>query len=68
MKYSKWLPQSERRHFMKCRCGEYFDMRDELDVKNHLHRANLPKVKEIYSEEWQNLVDFVHVNRKKKTS
>jgi|GEM_PF-1355513 len=38
MKYNKDLPLSEKRHFMKCECGEYFDMRDLEDVVNHLHK------------------------------
>lgn len=38
MKYNKDLPLSEKRHFMKCDCGEYFDMRDLEDVIHHLHK------------------------------
>lgn len=33
----------ERRHFMKCECGEYFDMRDQKDVMKHLHKFNQSK-------------------------
>jgi hypothetical protein len=38
MKYNKNLPLLEKRHFMKCDCGEYFDMRDLEDVITHLHK------------------------------
>jgi len=40
MKYSEDLPKVEKRHFMKCECGQYFDMRDLEDVFNHLHKYN----------------------------
>ena len=49
MKYSKDLPKEEKRHFMKCDCGEYFDMRDLEDVFNHLHKYNGDKVPVQYS-------------------
>jgi hypothetical protein len=39
MKSIKDLPLTERRHFMKCRCGHYFDMRDLNDVFKHLHKT-----------------------------
>jgi hypothetical protein len=39
MKSIKDLPLVERRHFMKCSCGHYFDMRDLNDVIRHLHKT-----------------------------
>jgi hypothetical protein len=45
MKSLKNIPYKNRHHFMKCECGEYFDMRDLTDVFKHLHKlqASLPK-------------------------
>lgn len=37
MKSLESLPEDERKHFMKCPCGEYFDMRDLCDVMKHFH-------------------------------
>lgn len=39
MKTLKSIPRSERNHFMKCECGDYFDMRDLEDVMKHLHKS-----------------------------
>jgi len=33
------IPKAERHHFMKCQCGEYFDMRDLKDVMKHFHKS-----------------------------
>ena len=35
----KLFSPEERRHFMKCECGQYFDMRDLKDVMKHLHKT-----------------------------
>ena len=45
MKSLKYIAVAERHHFMKCKCGEYFDMRDLGDVFKHLHQlqASIPK-------------------------
>jgi hypothetical protein len=40
MKTRKSIPRDHRHHFMKCECGEYFDMRDLKDVMNHLHKSS----------------------------
>ena len=37
MKTIKHLSSSERKHYLKCSCGDYFDMRDLQEVVNHLH-------------------------------
>jgi hypothetical protein len=42
MKTLKGIATSQRHHFMKCECGEYFDMRDTRDVMRHLHKSNDP--------------------------
>lgn len=39
MKSIKLFSPEERRHFMKCECGEYFDMRDLADVMKHFHKS-----------------------------
>lgn len=39
MKSLKGIPQQARRHFMKCECGEYFDMRDLKEVMKHFHKS-----------------------------
>ena len=39
MKSLELLPREVRRHFMKCECGEYFDMRDLKDVMKHFHKS-----------------------------
>jgi hypothetical protein len=40
MKTLKSIPVTQRNHFMKCECGEYFDMRDLKDVMKHFHKSN----------------------------
>jgi hypothetical protein len=39
MKTLKSIPKTERNHFMKCQCGEYYDMRDLKDVMKHFHKS-----------------------------
>ena len=39
MELLKYLSQKDRRHFMKCECGAYFDMRNLNEVSRHLHRS-----------------------------
>ena len=39
MKTLRTIPKSQRGHFMKCECGEYFDMRDLKDVMKHFHKS-----------------------------
>ena len=39
MKTLNSIPKSERTHFMKCECGEYFDMRDFKEVMKHFHKS-----------------------------
>jgi hypothetical protein len=39
MKTLKDIAKAERNHFMKCECGEYFDMRDLKDVMKHFHKS-----------------------------
>jgi uncharacterized C2H2 Zn-finger protein len=39
MKTLKSIPVTQRNHFMKCECGEYFDMRNLKDVMRHFHKS-----------------------------
>lgn len=39
MKSLKHISKNQRHHFMKCECGEYFDMRDLKDVMRHFHKS-----------------------------
>lgn len=48
MKYHPSLPLAEKRHFMKCSCGQHFDMRDLNDVLDHLHEYQ-EKLKTVFS-------------------
>lgn len=50
MKTLRSIPRTERHHYMKCECGEYFDMRDLKDVMQHLHK----------SHELINAADYTH--------
>jgi hypothetical protein len=49
MKSIQHLSEDERRHFMFCPCGSYFDMRDLAQVFAHLHDARLPQPQWSYS-------------------
>jgi hypothetical protein len=40
MKTRKLISKTERHHFMKCECGDYFDMRDLKEVMKHFHKSN----------------------------
>ena len=64
MKYNKNLPLDEKRHFMKCSCGEYFDMRDLNDVMAHFHKS-CPKPQIDYSHSIKVGEPFVYANNKK---
>ena len=40
MKSLKKIPLDQHKHFAKCKCGQYFDMRDLSDVLSHEHQNN----------------------------
>ena len=64
MKTLKDLVEEEKRHYMKCRCGEYFDMRNLEDVFAHLHSGNLPKAEYSYSVKVGEPVAYLTRNRR----
>lgn len=41
MKSINHLHTEEQKHFIKCDCGEYIDMRDLSEVFTHLHASTV---------------------------
>jgi hypothetical protein len=66
MKSLKLLPQQVRRHFMKCECGEYFDMRDLKDVMKHFHKSEALAHEADYSHSTKVGEPHVYIKSKKK--
>jgi len=49
MKSIDHLHPEEQRHFIKCDCGEYIDMRDLSQVFKHLHASTVAEPEWTYA-------------------
>lgn len=49
MKSIEHLDKEEQNHFIRCKCGHYYDMRDLGQVIEHMHEENIPEPDWAYS-------------------
>jgi hypothetical protein len=49
MKSINHFPSEDQKHFIKCECGEYIDMRDLEEILRHQHDIKIPLVDWDYS-------------------
>ena len=49
MKSIDHLDKDEQKHFIRCGCGNYYDMRDLNQVVEHMHEENIPSPGWTYS-------------------
>jgi hypothetical protein len=66
MKTLKLIPVTQRNHFMKCQCGEYFDMRDLKHVMKHFHKSNVLVKAANYSHSIKVGEPYIYTKSKKK--
>ena len=49
MQNLEYLPEEEKKHFIKCGCGKYIDMRNLAEIMSHQHEMKTTIVEWDYS-------------------